>query len=189
MTACKTTKEPIMTPEEERFMTLEGLVQWTEAVITQAQRIAATIDQHRNMDLMRNPIQSATMRRRTIHATHRECHFFAVAAHKLIEHRRRARELGLCQSVDFTEIDSLRAGDIRDLRNMREHVIDYFKGGGRDKDRWMVETPEFKADASSLTGTIIGGRLDYAKFSAAAERLLPALLAEPFPSHPLKLKP
>jgi len=64
---------------------------------------------------------------------------------------------------------------------MREHVIDYFKGEGRKKDRWIFETPDLKADAGTLTGTIIGGRLDYAKFSAAAERLLSALLAEPIP--------
>jgi len=41
-----------------------------------------------------------------------------------------------------------------------------------------------QADASTLTGTIIGGRLDYARFSAAAERLMPALLAEPIPYPP-----
>jgi hypothetical protein len=45
----------------------------------------------------------------------------------------------------------------------------------------MVETPEYKADASSAVGTMIGGRLDWAAFGAASERLLPLLLIEPIP--------
>jgi hypothetical protein len=61
---------------------------------------------------------------------------------------------------------------------MREHVVDYFKGEGLEKDRW---TPEFSADASSVVGNMIGGRLDWVKFSDAAKRLLPALLKEPIP--------
>jgi hypothetical protein len=50
-----------------------------------------------------------------------------------------------------------------------------------EKDRWMIDTPEFSADASSVVGNMIGGRLDWVKFSDAAKRLLPALLKEPIP--------
>lgn len=67
---------------------------------------------------------------------------------------------------------------------MREHIVDYFWGAGNARDRWMVETPEYKADASSVVGTIIGGRLDWIAFGVAAERLLPQLLAEPIPYPP-----
>jgi len=67
---------------------------------------------------------------------------------------------------------------------MREHVVDYFKGEGLASDRWVVETPEYKADASTYNGTMIGGRLDWGKFAAAAERLLPKLLAQPIPYPP-----
>ena len=34
------TKTPIMTPDEARFMALEGLVQWTQAIITQSARVS-----------------------------------------------------------------------------------------------------------------------------------------------------
>jgi hypothetical protein len=44
---------------------------------------------------------------------------------------------------------------------MREHVVDYFKGEGLEKDRWMIDTLEFSADASSVVGNMIGGRLDW----------------------------
>jgi hypothetical protein len=45
----------------------------------------------------------------------------------------------------------------------------------------MKETPEFKADASTAVGTLIGGRLDWKQFLLAAEMLLPVLLTQPIP--------
>jgi hypothetical protein len=117
-------------------------------------------------------------------AFHSECHFFAVAAFKQIEYRKWVLTFGLCTAVDFSEIDGFSEQDIRDLRNMREHVVEYFQGGGHTSDRWSVETPGFKADASSVVETMIGGRLDWIRFGAAAERLLPKLLAEPIPYPP-----
>ena len=110
-----------------------------------------------------------------------EHHYFAIAANKVLEHRDWVLQMGLCSNVDFAMLDQFSSRDIRDLRNMREHGVDYFKGVDQDKDRWMIETPEFKADASSSVGTLIGGRLDWKLFVVAAEKLLPALLAEPIP--------
>jgi hypothetical protein len=62
-------------------------------------------------------------------------------------------------------------------RDMREHVLDYFQGGSKFPKRWR--TPDGTADASSLNGTLIRGRLDWAASGEAAKRLLPMLLAEP----------
>ena len=126
---------------------------------------------------MQNPVA----RRRAVLAFHSECHFLAVATHKVFEYRDWAMSPGLCTSVDFGELDQFPAQDVRDLRNMREHVVDYFKGDGNTPARWVFETAEYKADASSIVGTMIGGRLDWLKFGAVAERLLPRLLAEPIP--------
>lgn len=170
-------KIPIMTPEVERFMASEGLVQWTQAVVTQAARLSA----FRSDQLTILARDSMSERRQAIHAFHAECHFFAVAAHKLLEFRDWVLTFGLCGTVDFGEINSFSKRDIHDLRDMREHVVDYFSGVGRFPDRWIVETPEFNGDASSVGGTIIGGKLDWVAFGAAAERLLPQLLAEPVP--------
>jgi len=101
-----------------------------------------------------------------------------------IEFRDWVLDCGLCGSVDFSEIDQFTKQDIRDLRNMREHVVDYFKGEGNTPARWTFKTPLHKADASSVVGTMIGGRLDWIKFGTAAERLLPKLLSEPIPYPP-----
>jgi hypothetical protein len=160
-------------------MAFEGLVQWTYCVVSQAQRVFDATNSLGSLIRVRD----VTERRRVALAPQCEYHFFAIAAHKLPEHRRWVKKFGLCENVDFSEIDGFSADDIRDLRNMREHVVDYFMGFGRDMDRWWIQKSGVKADASAVYGTLIGGRLDWAKFAEAASRLLPRLLAEsiPFP--------
>ena len=125
-----------------------------------------------------------TARRLARYGFHTECNYFAIAANKLLEFKEWALSLGLCATVDFSEVDAFSRQDIKDLRNMREHVLDYFRGGGHFAGRWIVETPEYKADASSFVGTLIGGRLDWSAFGEAAQRLLLKLLSEPVPYPP-----
>jgi hypothetical protein len=166
----------------ERFMASEGLVQWTQGVATQAQRVSVAQSALTSSEGMRD----AATRRLILLNFHSECHHFAIAADMFSEFRKRARDLGLFASVDFSEIDSFPWRDHKDVRNMREHIAEYLAGKGRDRDRWVVETPHFKADASSVVGTLIGGRLDWVGLGAAAERLLPRLLAEPIPYPPAR---
>ena len=106
-------------------------------------------------------------RRLARYSFHTECNYFAIAANKLLEFKEWALSFALCATVDFSEVDAFSQQDIKDLRNMREHVLDYFKGGGHFASRWTVETPEYKADASAYVGTLIGGRLDWCAFGAA----------------------
>jgi hypothetical protein len=169
-------KQPIMSTDQERFMAFEGLTQWTQAAVTQSARVSAARDQQ-----TREVMLNSVMRRHAVLAFHSECHFFVIAAQKVIEYRDWTLSFGLCASVDFGEIDQFSTKDIKDLRDMREHVVGYFKGEGHRPTRWVSETPDYKADASSVVGTMIGGRLDWVKFGDAAERLLPRLLAEPIP--------
>jgi hypothetical protein len=164
-------KIPIMSPEDEKFMVFEGLVQWTAAVIAQADRLA-------NVKIIPGE------HRARLHNLHCQAHYFVTAAWKLLEHRKWIRNFDLCENVDFSEIDTFPENDIRDLRNMREHVVEYFQGCGNNKDRWFKATPIYKADASSMFGTMIGGRLDWKAFSASAAKLLPQLLKEPIPFPP-----
>jgi hypothetical protein len=62
------------------------------------------------------------------------------------EFRGRARELGLFASVDFSEIDAFPGRDHKDVRNMREHVVEYLKG----KD-WIATAGLSKRMTSRLT--------------------------------------
>jgi hypothetical protein len=174
----KTEHIPIMSDEEERYMAFSGLVQWTQAVIIQAVRVTLATEQIRiEVEKSDRNIDVSSF----IYDSHCQAHYFIIAANKLLEHRRWITKFGLCKSVNFSEIDAFSKQDIIDLRNMREHVVNYFMGDGRDKDRWVTETPEYKADASSRVGNMLGGKLDYIKFSEAAERLLTQLKKEPVP--------
>jgi hypothetical protein len=164
---------PIMSPEKERFMAFEGLVQWTHAVVVQAAHVSETLQHQLSLDL--------TERRLALGRRHTECNYFAIAANKPLEFKEWTLSFRLCTGVNFSEIDAFPPRDIKDLRNMREHVVGYFKGDGLVKKRWTIETPEYKADASAFIGALIGGRLDWSAFGAAAQRLLPRLLAEPIP--------
>jgi hypothetical protein len=178
-----------MSREREGFMSFAGLLQWTQAVVRQSERLT-DLDVQWRAHWERPPeyfpvaaqmARVAAMQEANL-ARHTDCHFFAIAAAKLIEHRHWVVSFGLCKNVDFREIDRFSARDIKDVRDMREHVVDYFKGEGWAPDRWR--TPDDTADASSLHGTLIGGRLDWVAFGVAAKGLLPMLLAEPIPFTP-----
>jgi hypothetical protein len=171
----KSEKNPIMSEDQERFMAFEGLVQWTAGTISQGKRLAE------GRINMLQELQNDETRRLAGTKMQTEYHYFSLTAHKLLEHVEWVLRLGLCKNVDFSMLDEFSKRDVRDLRNMREHIVDYFEGKGRDKERWKIETPEYSADASGIVGDLIGGRLNWVRFAAAAEILLPVLLAEPIP--------
>jgi len=174
---------PIMSTEEECFMAFSGLVQWTQAVILQSKRIISDSEEMiQSLESQKNIPDFFSSPNLMLNCEH---HYFVIAAYKVIEHRNWIKKFGLCNSVDFSEIDSFSERDIRDLRNMREHVVEYFAGDGRAKDRWVFESSNYSADASSCIDSMIGGRLDYVKFAHAANRLLSYLREEtiPFPVH------
>ena len=158
-------------------MALEGLVQWAHDVVEQGRRLGDALAEQTTALASHDP----AARRHSIHAVHAACHHFVIAAYKLLEHREWADGHGLCADIDFCEIDQFPKDGIRDLRNMREHQIHYFRGQGRSSTRWLIETPEYRTDASSLVGSMIGGRLDWINFAAAVERLVPVLRALPIP--------
>jgi hypothetical protein len=174
-------KVPIMSTDDERFMAFEGLVQWCWAIVRQAERITIEKQRFSSMGFL-----SHEERRKLILESQIEYHYFAIAAYKVIEHRDWTLRLGLLASDIFAPLDKFSRDAIRDLRNMREHVVDYFEGKGRDKGRWMIETPEYSSDASAVNGTLIGGRLDWIVFNDAVRTLLSSLMRMPpfYPPRP-----
>lgn len=165
-----------MTRDDKRFMALQGLLQWTQGVVMQSVRLSAARNREASDDLRFNHLA----RHQAVLAFHSECHFFVIAAFKLIEYREWISTLRICATIDISEIGGFLKRDIKDLRNMREHIVEYFQGDGHMSDRWDFERQEAAtADASSVIGTMIGGRLDWIKFESAAERLHSQLLAEP----------
>ena len=70
-----------------------------------------------------------------------ECDYFTVAVDMLFQFKRRADDLGLFASIDFSEIDIVPRQDRVDVRNKRLHVTEYFKPGGELGKGWFIETP------------------------------------------------
>jgi hypothetical protein len=163
-------KEPIMSQANERFLAFEGLLQWLSAVVRQGDRIATE-----KRRLARLECMTFSERRQAGFSSQTENHFFAIAAYKVMEHRDWVLDLGLLSPEDFRPIETFSRDDIRDLRDMREHIVDYFKGDGRKKDRWVKNN----GDASTADNDIIGGRLNWVEFSAAAAKLLGGLISKP----------
>jgi hypothetical protein len=161
-----------LSAEAERFMIFEGVVQWTQAVVIQSGLTSAAQAAQSLPETVRNP----PVRRLATLNFHAECHYFAVAADMFWEFRKRAEELGLFPTVDFSEIDGFPwRPDHRDVRNMRTHITEYFETEGtarkrseNARKRWVFETPDFGADASSVVGTLIGSRPDWIALGAAA---------------------
>jgi hypothetical protein len=101
-------------------------------------------------------------------------HYFIVAANKLIEYRRWVGRLGIVKNSTFAELDSYE-GVITELRDMIEHIIDYFQGKGKKQHHSLRSDKFGTTDASATSGWWLGGRLNWIEFSAVAARLLEKL--------------
>ena len=107
-----------MSRDEEQFLALDGLVQWTSAAITQADRLAnATIT-----------ISTPETFRLTRAALRTEADLFIAAAWKVLEFRKWISALGLRPSVDFSEIDKFDTQDTRDFATCASTWWITFKG-------------------------------------------------------------
>ena len=136
-----------------------GIIEWGEAVIRQAGEITAAFNQKMagsQLGIIRLHIAE---------------HFFAIAAHRLFQFVDFARERGFIGSEDFMEMEGFRR-DAKEIRDMREHVIEYWQGGGRLQDRFTYIDPDAMeawgrelatlASQSTFVGGVykLGGRLD-----------------------------
>jgi hypothetical protein len=173
-----------MTLDEQKFMAFEGLLGWTAAVVCQAQRVSAARDKlsaeirRRGVLVEERPEGWRDEERDCIAATRlaqlsfrTERHLFCNAAYKLLEHRRWVQDLGFLDDALFEELHKF-ADDIAVMRDMNEHVIEYFRGKGKRPHDWVHQDEGGAADASSTVGTKIGGRLDWVELGAAAQHLL-----------------
>jgi hypothetical protein len=153
-----------MDAEAQKFMALEGLHTWATAVLVQVERITAAT----------RMIRDHAARVNATRAFQRERHLFLIAANKVLQYIDWASQLAFLDAAIFAEFNELRP-TIKDLRDMNEHVVEYFTGGGRYRDIWLHATDEVVADASSTVTTRIGNRLDWVQVAEAAKRLISRL--------------
>jgi hypothetical protein len=162
-----------MNLEDRRFMAFEGVHIWARAVI----ETAAKLNERRYpfpSSEFASPEALAAIRaefgsiRRTF--TYQR-HFFLIAAHQLLNYGEWAVRLGVVSQDVFREYEAYKK-EISVLRDSNEHVIQYFRGKGDNPEGWVWTGAEGTGDASSTSGTKIGGRLCWNDLATVTQRLI-----------------
>jgi hypothetical protein len=162
-------------------MAFEGLLGWAEGVIAQASSLSSAqatitkpLQEEARTGEWGNHAEVLRQVRANKHTFDCQRHYFVLAANKLVEYRRWAGRLGLVDNSVFSEFDRYERA-ISELRDMNEHIIDYFRGKGKRQDRWVHSDDAGTADASATASSRIGGRLDWVALGAVVSRLLEKL--------------
>jgi len=164
MSDTKSDKPEPMPEEDQKFMALAGLRTWCAAAIRQTERI----EEARKGMLANPPVAGAQG------AFQADRHLFLISCWKVVEHIDWAKKLNFLDATRFDEFLKMRE-DIKVLRDLNEHVIEYFLAKGRYPENWWFETPEGKSDGSATVNTKIGLRLDWIRVRDAATKLLQVL--------------
>lgn len=139
-----------MDEDTQKFMALEGLHTWGHGVLIQVERLEKCQE-----GFLKHTDWPAPMRHFIV-----ERHLFLIAVNKLFEHIDWVRKLAFMDDNQFSLLEPFRK-EVKSLRDMNEHNIEYFKGGGRTRDKWVHTSDLGTADASATVGSKIGGRLDW----------------------------
>jgi hypothetical protein len=180
---------PPLTIEQQRYLAFEGLLGWTASVLRQARRIGSAQQQIFVRQLPPTKPEELQRwllaRRLAMMNLQTEQHFFCVAANKLLDHRLWIRRLKLLDESVFEELDKFTE-DIKVIRNMREHAIEYYEGPGQKPQHWGYEGEDFLSTPTGTVNTLLGGRLDWVALANVAERLFAkiSVLGPFYPPHP-----
>lgn len=153
--------------DDQKFIAVEGLHAWASAILTQVERL----------ELASGDLAKGGRYRRAYLC---ERHFLLFAAKKLIDYIDWARDLGFLDDTIFQEMLRFR-GDIVDLKGMNEHVIEHYRGTGKNPEQWVFADELIVVDPSPTIGKRIGGTLNVNELAEAVSRLLNALPKHYFP--------
>jgi hypothetical protein len=152
---------------DQRFMAFEGLLTWIRAVVAQADRVS--LAQGAIVTEIRE--RPGPTVRTLIHTFQAERHLFCVAAAKLFEHRKWIGDLDMLDPNLFVELDGFEE-DVRAMRNLNEHAIEYFRGRGKFPAEWDLQMRSYNSDPTGTQDSLIGGRLDWFALRATVIRLM-----------------
>ena len=151
---------------------------WLSGIIHQGKRLLE------NQQRMQNAMQGITTETLMKHQDYLlfnnlrivEEHFFVISVSKAVDWLKEVKKFRI---ELLTEIETFfhSLPEVKDLRNMREHDIDYFKGKGKAQNRFVKVLTNMTVDAlasfSSTDGYLVGGRLNVQQAIRAAQRLYP----------------
>jgi hypothetical protein len=167
----------------EQWLAFDLLMAWAEAIVRLRPRLETALSRltrpsrATSTDELRVEVHE---RRFASHTFNTERHLFIDAAWQLIEYREWVGRLGIVSNDAFRELDPFEKA----VKTLKDHAIEYLKGGGDHPDRWIYQAEGGISDASA---TRLGERLDYIAFAEMAERLCAALY-EIDPNNPERME-
>jgi hypothetical protein len=151
--------DTILDEEGQRFMAFDGLRSWCVTALKQIERM--NIARKERMD--DSPSFNC------------EKHLFLISAWKVVEHVDWVNKLNFADANALTDFSPMRE-PLKLMRDLNEHVIEYFRSKGRYPDDWWHAMPDGGlCDASATVDTLIGGRVDWAIIKNEMEKMLAAL--------------
>jgi hypothetical protein len=145
----------------EQWLAFELLMAWAEAIVRLRPRLETALSRltrpsrATSTDELRVEVHE---RRFASHTFNTERHLFIDAAWQLIEYREWVGRLGIVSNDAFRELDPFEKA----VKTLKDHAIEYLKGGGDHPDRWIYQAEGGISDASA---TRLGERLDYIAFA------------------------
>lgn len=159
------------------WFSVEVARQWVRAVVLQGERMlraSERMNDIKSMDGFRNAKDVLSI----------EEHFFVIAVNRAVQWCLEAeRNDEPLRGVSKPFRNAADKG--KEVRDMREHDIEYFRGGGKKRHRFEADVKisgslTGRADASSTIvtdqGYLIGGRLNAQEVMDEAQKLYPQLL-------------
>lgn len=178
----------------DRWLALNTAKLWLRGIIVQGERVLAVqvrIEQQATSaefsQTMQEQIRSVQNRIRAMQERVIEEHFFVISVNKTINWLKEVSKLEpLLQANVERFLDQVPSA--KEVRNMREHDIEYFKGEGfRQEEFQKTIDVNQQEDAGRIDATatiicnegyLIGGRLNVEQAMAAAQELDPLIPAE-----------
>lgn len=169
-----------MTITEEEWYFLNSAKIWLRGIMHQGQRLLTNQQQMR--DAMRAITSVTLMQHQNYLALNDlrivEEHFFVNSVSKAIDWLKEVKKFRKDLSMHIDEFIH-DFPEAKDLRNMREHDVDYFKGEGKAQDRFVKDLSDATVDGSASfsdkNGYLVGGRLNVQKTIKAAQKLYPKI--------------
>ena len=166
--------------KEQEWYFLNSAKIWLRGVVHQGQRLLE--NQHQMQNAIQATTRDALMKRQDFQFYNDlrivEEHFFVISVSKAID---RLKEVKKFKPELSSDIDGFihNLPEAKDLRNMREHDVQYFKGEGRAQDRFIKTLTDSTVDASASisdqNGYFICGRLNVQQAMRAAQKMYPMI--------------
>jgi len=155
---------------QDKWFAIHNAHQWAKGILIEGNLLIAILKEthatHNNMGKGINFLKTKTILDELRTKSFINEHFFVISINKFISWLKRVDDPNSTQII--TEFEGLFPFH-KDIRNMREHDVEYFDGSGNKQNRFVVKdkTHSFVCDGSSTIiigeSYLIGGRIDVIK--------------------------